>query len=91
MGYKNVQCYYGDGYEGLPLFEPFDKVIITAAAPEIPKKLIQQLKIGGVMVIPYGEGELQQMLRLTKLEDGSMQREEFNYFSFVPMLKGKEG
>ncbi len=89
FGYKNVQCFYGDGYEGLPLFAPFDKIIITAAAPEIPEKLIHQLKVGGFMIIPYGEGDLQQMLKLTKLENGELEKKEYNYFSFVPMLKGK--
>src|SRR3569833_2785802 len=50
--YPNIKFFYGDGYEGLPTFAPFDKVLITAAAPEIPQKLVAQLKIGGMMVIP---------------------------------------
>lgn len=90
MGYKSVQCFYGDGFEGLPLFAPFDKVIITAAAPEIPLKLIQQLKVGGFMIIPLGEGDFQQMKKLTKLENGDYETMDYNSFSFVPMLKGKE-
>ena len=88
MGYM-VKLFYGDGYLGLPPFAPFDKIIITAAAPFIPPKLVQQLKVGGMMVIPVDEGEVQRMLRLTKLADGSIQEEAFQAFSFVPMLTGK--
>ena len=87
--YPNIKFFFGDGFEGLPTFAPFDKVIITAAAPFIPPKLIQQLKPGGMMVIPVDEGDSQRMLRLTKLEDGSVKEEAFEQFSFVPMLTGK--
>lgn len=87
--YPNLKFFYGDGFEGLPTFAPFDKVLITAAAPIIPPKLIAQLKTGGMMVIPLGEGETQQMLRLTKKADGGYSEELFENFSFVPMLKGK--
>ena len=87
--YSNLKFFYGDGFEGLPTFAPFDKVIITAAAPFIPPKLIQQLKTGGNMVIPVNEGALQRMLRLTKKEDGTWEEETFENFSFVPMLQGK--
>jgi protein-L-isoaspartate(D-aspartate) O-methyltransferase len=87
--YPNIKFFYGDGYEGLPTYAPFDKVIITAAAPFIPPKLIAQLKPGGKMVIPVDEGEHQRMLRLTKNEDGSYSEEAFDNFSFVPMLTGK--
>ncbi len=88
--YTNIKFFYGDGFEGLPTFAPFDKVIITAAAPFIPPKLIGQLKAGGKMVIPVDEGELQRMKRLTKLDDGSFSEELFDQFSFVPMLLGKQ-
>lgn len=87
--YPNIKFFYGDGYEGLPTYAPFDRVIVTAAAPFIPEKLIAQLKTGGIMVIPVGDAPVQCMIRLTKLEDGTMRREEFNNFSFVPMLGGK--
>jgi protein-L-isoaspartate(D-aspartate) O-methyltransferase len=89
--YPNLKFFYGDGFEGLPTFAPFDKVIITAAAPFIPPKLIEQLKPGGKMVIPLDEGEHQRMLRLTKNDDGSYDEEAFENFSFVPMLTGKNG
>src|ERR1700761_6429869 len=70
--YPNLKFFYGDGFEGLPTYGPFDKVIITAAAPFIPQKLIQQLKPGGRMVIPVDEGGAQRMLRLTKgTEEGA--------------------
>lgn len=89
--YPQLKFFYGDGFEGLPTFAPFDKVIITAAAPFIPPKLIAQLKPGGKMVIPLDAGEHQQMLRITKQEDGSIYEEAFENFSFVPMLSGKNG
>ena len=88
--YPNIKFFYGDGYEGLPTYAPFDKVLITAAAPEIPSKLIQQLKVGGMMVLPLGSGEIQQMKRVTKLERGSIKEEVFDNFSFVPMVEGKK-
>ena len=87
--YPNIKFFFGDGFEGLPTYAPFDKIIITAAAPFIPPKLIQQLKSGGLMVIPLDEGESQRMLRITKLADGTTQEEAFEQFSFVPMLTGK--
>ncbi|MEO6405556.1 MAG: protein-L-isoaspartate(D-aspartate) O-methyltransferase [Ferruginibacter sp.] len=89
--YHNIKFFYGDGFEGLPTYAPFDKVIITAAAPYIPPKLIAQLKTGGTMVVPVDEDHHQRMLRLTKNEDGSCSEESFENFSFVPMLKGKNG
>ncbi len=89
--YPNLKFFFGDGFEGLPTFAPFDKVIITAAAPLVPPKLIEQLKSGGKMVIPVNEGVHQRMLRITKKEDGSTSEEAFENFSFVPMLAGKRG
>ena len=88
--YPNIKFFYGDGYEGLPTYAPFDRILITAAAPEIPQKLIAQLKRGGMMVIPVGSGDLQTMKRITKLEDGTLKEDAFALFSFVPMLGGKE-
>ncbi|RZM08909.1 MAG: protein-L-isoaspartate O-methyltransferase, partial [Pedobacter sp.] len=89
--YPHLKFFYGDGFEGLPTYGPFDKVIITAGAPFIPPKLIAQLKPGGLMVIPVDEGDAQRMLRLTKNADGSYSEESFHNFSFVPMLTGKNG
>jgi len=88
--YPNIKFFYGDGYEGLPTFAPFDKVLITAAAPDIPKKLVEQLKVGGMMVLPVGTGEVQVMKRLIKQHDGKLKEEIFDRFSFVPMLSGKK-
>lgn len=88
--YSSIKFFYGDGYEGLPSFAPFDRVLITAAAPEMPQKLIEQMKPGGKMVIPLGAGDVQQMHRITKLENGALKEEVFDHFSFVPMLGGKK-
>lgn len=87
--YPNIKFFYGDGYEGLPTYAPFDKIIVTAAAPYIPPKLIEQLRPGGRMVIPVGEGSVQRMLRLTKGPDGVITEEVYDNFSFVPLLGGK--
>jgi len=87
--YLSVKCFYGDGYEELPTYAPFDRVLITAAAPDFPPKLIEQLKPGGMMVLPLGMGEVQRMMRISKLENGALREEVFDNFSFVPMLSGK--
>ena len=89
--YPNIKFFYGDGFQGLPTYALFDKIIITAAAPFIPPRLIEQLKTGGFMVIPVDSGEHQQMLRITKKADGSYIEEKFDNFSFVPMLEGRSG
>jgi protein-L-isoaspartate(D-aspartate) O-methyltransferase len=89
--YPGIKFFYGDGYEGLPSFAPFDKILVTAAAPNIPGKLIDQLRPGGLMVIPVGEGKVQKMIRLSKTNESQIQEEEFDNFSFVPMLTGKKG
>ncbi len=87
--YPNIKFFFGDGFEGLKTYAPFDKIIITAAAPFIPPKLVEQLKTGGYMVIPVDEGDAQRMMRLTKQADGSYTQQMFDQFSFVPMLTGK--
>src|SRR6185312_825330 len=87
--YPNIKFFYGDGFEGLPTFAPFDKILITAAAPFIPPKLIKQLKPGGIMVVPVDDDGMQKMMRITKNDDGSYEEETFSNFSFVPMLKGR--
>lgn len=90
FGYKNVFTFYGDGFKGLPEYAPFDKILITAAAPEIPKELLKQLKVNGMIVIPFGNGETQQMIRIKRLENNEFEKETFSDFTFVPMLKGVE-
>ena len=87
--YPNIKYFYGDGYEGLPTFAPFDKVIVTAAAPFVPPKLVDQLKKGGKMVVPVGEGSIQKMLRITKNADGTITEDVLDKFSFVPMVEGR--
>ena len=87
--YPRLKFFYGDGYEGLPTYAPFDKVIVTAAAPFIPPRLVEQLRPGGRMVIPVGEGQVQRMLRLTNTGEGPALQEIFDNFSFVPMVEGK--
>lgn len=86
----HIKTFLGDGNKGLPTFAPFDRILITAAAPEIPQDLVNQLKTGGIMVIPLNDeadATKQRMLRLTKQSDGTMLREEFGDCRFVPMLK----
>ncbi|MFN5360120.1 MAG: protein-L-isoaspartate(D-aspartate) O-methyltransferase [Bacteroidota bacterium] len=87
--YPGIRFFYGDGFLGLPTFAPFDKVLITAAAPFTPPILIDQLKPGGVMVLPRDEGDSQRMIRITKKAAGELVEESFDQFSFVPMLTGK--
>lgn len=87
--YLNIKRFYGDGYEGLHTFAPFDKIIVTAAAPYIPPKLIQQLKPGGIFVIPVGDENGQKMLKITKDAAGNIHEQVTGDFSFVPMLQGK--
>lgn len=85
-GIKNVHCLLKDGFEGLPTQAPFDKIIITCGATEIPQTLISQLKIGGIMLIPLEEAKA--MKRIIKISDSELYEEEFGQFQFVPMLKG---
>ncbi|MFT7588226.1 MAG: protein-L-isoaspartate(D-aspartate) O-methyltransferase [Limisphaerales bacterium] len=91
LGYGKIKTKYGDGFLGWPAFAQYDRILITAAAPELPRTLIDQLKPGGIMVIPYDHPEVkgQIMMRITKTEEGQLMREEFEQFRFVPMLKGK--
>lgn len=85
----NCRLSFGDGYKGLPSFAPFDKIIITCGAPDVPEELLNQLKVGGVMVIPIGEGEEQLMKRITKVSEHEVEIEDFGVFKFVPMLENK--
>jgi protein-L-isoaspartate(D-aspartate) O-methyltransferase len=83
------KLFFGDGYKGLPGYAPFDRVIITAAAPFIPQDLLDQLKIGGMMIIPLGNSDKQEMQRIIKVAEGEFKTETFGEFSFVPMLQDK--
>lgn len=80
---------YGDGYKGLPAFAPFDRIIVTAGSPVIPKSLLQQLKIGGIMVIPLGK-ENQKMTTFLRINEKDFEKMEFGDCQFVPMLERKE-
>ena len=88
LGY-NVRFFYGDGYEGVPAYAPYDKILITAGAPDIPEKLVQQLKPGGIMVLPMGGSMGQSMVKLVKEDQNNYSITKHGAFIFVPMLKGK--
>ncbi len=88
MGYK-PKLFFGDGFAGLPAFAPFDRIIVTCGAPGVPEKLVEQLKPGGRMVIPVGEGDTQVMKLILKNEEGTVIEEDHGLFKFVPMLKNK--
>lgn len=89
LGYRPKIMTYGDGYKGMPADAPFDKILVTAGAPEIPKALMAQLKIGGKLVIPVGrENQIMQMLiRKSAME---FEQHEYGDFRFVPMLENKK-
>ncbi len=88
LGYT-ARLSFGDGYKGLPTFAPFDKIIITCGAPEIPLELLKQLKIGGMMIIPVGAGEQQMMKQIIKTAEDDFSEEDLGVFSFVPMLEDR--
>lgn len=86
--YTNIFSYLKDGFEGLENKAPFDKIIITCGAAEIPKSLLAQLKIGGDMLIPLSQNEDRFIQRIIKLSESEYYEERFDGFQFVPMLKG---
>ena len=88
LNYK-PSFFFGDGYEGLPSFAPFDRILITAAAREIPQQLLDQLAVGGILVVPEGDRFGQRMVRVVKESKDKSQRSEHGHFSFVPLLRGK--
>jgi len=91
IGYPLIKMRFGDGYEGWPDYAPFDKIIVTAAPDQIPNKLLEQLKIGGKMVLPLGGQQAsQKMLLITKTSENEYYTEEKGDFKFVPMLSEKE-
>ncbi len=87
IGY-NPRMFYGDGYAGLPAYAPFDKIIVTAGAPFIPEALIQQLKVGGILIVPVGD-KVQTMISLTKISETQSEQKEHGTFRFVPLLEDK--
>ncbi len=89
LGYGNVLIRVGDGSKGWPERAPFDAIIVTAGAPKVPKALLQQLKIGGRMVIPVGDEQSQELLKIVRLKDG-FQQEELGGCRFVKLI-GEEG
>lgn len=89
IGFGTIKQFFGDGYKGLPTYGPFDKIIITCGAPYIPDALIMQLKIGGTMVIPVGEGDLQIMRTVKRLNAIENEINNHGRFRFVPMLENR--
>ncbi len=89
LGYRRAKLFYGDGYKGLPTFAPFDKILITCGAPRIPEGLLEQLKIGGQLVVPIGGDGTQVMTSLKKLGEDQFEKTEHGNFKFVPMLEDK--
>jgi protein-L-isoaspartate(D-aspartate) O-methyltransferase len=87
LGYT-AHFFYGDGYEGKMQYGPYDGILITAAAPEIPDALLQQLKVGGRLVVPVGKTDLQVMTVVTRTGEDSFDHSTHGNFVFVPMLKG---
>lgn len=90
LGYK-ARFFYGDGYEGIPSYAPYDRILVTAGAPDVPEKLFSQLAVGGIMVIPVGGSAGQKMIKIVKNSESEFNRTEHGNFAFVPLLKGKSG
>lgn len=88
LNYK-PSFFYGDGYEGVPTYAPFDRILVTAGAHEIPENLLDQLAIGGILVVPEGGQSGQKMIKMVRESKDNYKRTEHGYFSFVPLLRGK--
>lgn len=86
MGYR-IRMFYGDGYKGKIQFAPFDRILVTCGAPFIPEALLEQLAPNGILVIPVGEGEKQEMIKVIRSTDGGYSKERHGIYSFVPMLE----
>lgn len=90
LGYGNIEVRIGDGYAGWPEKAPFDGIVVTAAAPRVPQALVDQLKLGGRMVIPLGgPGDIQYLKLLTKRADGGVEEKRVLPVRFVPLVPGK--
>jgi protein-L-isoaspartate(D-aspartate) O-methyltransferase len=85
-----AHLFCGDGSLGLPNYAPFDKILVTAGSPNIPRTLLQQLRVGGALVIPVGDAQVQRMMRVVRESETEFSREVFEEFRFVPLL-GKAG
>lgn len=88
LGYRPKFLSFGDGYKGLPEYAPFDKIIVTAGAPFVPKPLLSQLKVGGRLVIPVGD-DPQIMTLFVRQTATKFEKKEFGEFRFVPLLEDK--
>lgn len=87
LGYK-AHLFYGDGYKGLPDQAPFDKILITASIAEVPQQLLEQMKIGGLLVAPIGDDYSQEMIVIERLAADEFRITKHGTFVFVPMIKG---
>ncbi|MFW5793140.1 MAG: protein-L-isoaspartate(D-aspartate) O-methyltransferase [Bacteroidota bacterium] len=85
------KMFYGDGYKGLPAFAPFDKILVTAAAPYVPDALLKQLKVGGLLIIPVGPDDTQKMQKIKKISETEYDTQSFGNFRFVPLLNDRIG
>jgi len=83
------EFFYGDGYKGVPGYAPYDKILVTAGAPEVPEGLLKQLRIGGILVLPLGSAGSQRMIKIVKEGEEKYTQTEHGSFIFVPLLKGK--
>lgn len=88
LGYK-AHFFYGDGHVGIPSYAPYDRILVTAGAQNVPAKLLDQLKIGGIMVIPVGTQSSQKMIRVVKTSKNDYSQTEHGLFAFVPLVKGR--
>lgn len=89
LRYGHIRCFLRDGYQGLPEFAPFDRILVTAGAPALPKTLLAQLKIGGIAVVPVGpSAEEQRMLKLTRVSAEEFSTEDYGSCAFVPFVEG---
>jgi protein-L-isoaspartate(D-aspartate) O-methyltransferase len=89
LGY-NPHFFLGDGSKGIPAHAPYDGIIVTAGAPSVPNDLLRQLKVGGKLIIPVGDGKSQTMCKLTLQANNKVLKKEYNEFRFVPLL-GEKG
>ena len=85
----SARLFFGDGYKGNKTYGPYDRILVTCGAPEVPAELLTQLKNGGIIVIPVGAGKEQKMIKLKKDSEGKISEEDFGTFKFVPMLERK--